>query len=115
MHQLLNIKLRHQPPEGGTSRLQELALRGPVNAMDEDFRFAAALAEFGMLLRESPHRGQANYEQVLQLAQSSLGDGKARAAREEFVELVRAARGLAAATTPGGTTPPLDPLNGSLP
>jgi len=111
----LNIKLRYQPPEGGASRLKELALRGPVNAMNEDFRFAAALAEFGMLLRGSPHRGQASYEQVLQLAQGALGDGKDRQAREQFVELVRSARRLAGAEGPAGKPRPYDPLNGSLP
>jgi Ca-activated chloride channel homolog len=101
----LNIKLRYQSPEGGASRLKELALRGPVNAMNEDFRFAAALAEFGMLLRGSPHRGKASYEQVLQLAQSSLGDGKDREAREQFVELVRSARRLGGAASPASKQP----------
>ena len=47
-------------------------------------------------MRESPHRGTASYDQVLQLAQSSLGDGKDRLARAQFVELVRTARRLGA-------------------
>jgi Ca-activated chloride channel family protein len=115
--ELLNIKLRYQPPEGGASRLKELALRGPVNVMNGDFRFAAALAEFGMLLRQSPHRGTGSYEQVLQLAQGSLGDGTDRQAREQFVELVQAARRLTGAAAPVDQRPsrPSDPLNGNLP
>lgn len=58
-----------------------------------DFRFASAVAGFGMLLRDSPYRGTANWEMVLKLASDSKGvdrDG----ARAEFVELVERARAL---------------------
>jgi Ca-activated chloride channel homolog len=96
--QLLHIKLRYQPPAGGPSRLLEQTLSDPPRELDGDFRFAAAVAEFGMLLRQSPHRGQASYAQVLKLAESSLGDAPDRKARAQFVELVRTARRLATAS-----------------
>jgi hypothetical protein len=59
-----------------------------------DFQFAAAVAAFGMLLRESPYRGDANYDAVLEIASSSLGEDR-YGYRGEFLELVDAARRLA--------------------
>lgn len=50
--------------------------------------------EFGMLLRDSAHRGRASYEQVLRLTGEALGEGEERLAREQFVELVRTAERL---------------------
>ena len=52
-----------------------------------DFRFAAAVASFGMLLTDSPHAGDATYERTLALADSALGDDP-RGERSEFVEFV---------------------------
>jgi len=82
--QVLNVKLRYQPPSGGPSQLLEQTLRTPVQHLDPDFRFAAAVAEFGMLLRQSPQRGQASYAGALKLPESSLGDGRDRKSREQF-------------------------------
>ncbi len=90
--ELLTVKLRYQPPQGGPSRLLEVAVSGPTRRLEGDFAFAAAVAELGMLLRESPHRGNASFERVLSAAQASLGDGPDRQSRAQFVELVAAAR-----------------------
>jgi Ca-activated chloride channel family protein len=108
--QLLHIKLRYQPPSGGPSRLLEQTLNDPVRDLDSDFRFAAAVAEFGLLLRHSPHRAQASYAQVLKLAESSLGDGPDRKARAQFVELVRQARQLDQASDASARPRPTDPF-----
>jgi Ca-activated chloride channel family protein len=91
----LHVKLRHQPPEGGASQLTELTVQNSERALAGDFRFAAAVAQFGMLLRESPYRGSSSYDGVLELARSALGSGKEREAREELITLVRKARDLA--------------------
>ncbi len=59
-----------------------------------DFRFAAAVASFGLVLRESPHRGDATLALAGSLAAEALGedrDGK----RGEFLRLVRRAAELA--------------------
>ncbi len=93
--ELLQLKLRYKEPSGDTSRLLELAVRDTPQRMSPDFRFAAAVAEFGMLLRESPYKGTSSYAGLLELAQASLGDGRDREARGEFLELVRKARALA--------------------
>jgi len=63
----------------------------PSARASEDFRFASAVAGFGMLLRESEHRGNLHTEQVLDLAGGALGrdpDGY----RSEFLDMVRVYR-----------------------
>jgi Ca-activated chloride channel family protein len=101
--ELLTIKLRYKLPESSASRLLELAVQDSSAGVQDataDFRFGAAVAAFGMLLRDSPHRGDATYDQVLKLAQSMSGREPDRQAREEFLELVRAARALEADAPP---------------
>jgi Ca-activated chloride channel family protein len=74
--ELLTLKLRYKEPTSETSKL----LTYPVNdsgatlaSASDNARFAAAVAEFGMLLRNSEHKGDATYDEVRQLAQKSLG------------------------------------------
>lgn len=92
----LTIKIRYKPPQAEESRLLSRVVKfqdGSFNRVSEDFRFAAAVAEFGMLLSDSPHKGQASFEQVLTLAEGSEArqrDGS----RSEFSSLVRDARRL---------------------
>jgi Ca-activated chloride channel family protein len=62
-------------------------------------RFAAAVAAWGMLLRESPHRGSASPALVQALAREGLGADPG-GYRREFLQLV--ARNL----TPPGTPAP---------
>ena len=94
--EVLNVKIRYKDPEGDTSRLMEIPVRDSGNAFSEattDFRFAAAVASFGMILRDSPHKGQSPLEAVVETAGNSKGTDK-NGYREEFVQLVRKARGL---------------------
>ncbi|HJT72781.1 MAG TPA: YfbK domain-containing protein, partial [Chitinophaga sp.] len=57
----------------------------------EDFRMAAAVAGFGLLLRNSTHKGNASYEQVLSLAQNARGTDT-EGYRAEFIQLVKKAQ-----------------------
>ena len=94
--ELLTLKLRYKQPQGQTSKLLEYAVKAGEDGYEkasQDFRFAAAVASFGMLLRESPHRGQATFEQVLELARGAVGTDRA-GYRSEFVDLVRKAEWL---------------------
>ncbi len=87
---LLTVKLRYKEPQGETSRQLESPLqaaRGDFWGASDDFRFAAAVAGFGMLLRDSPHKGEADWGLVLELAESGVGADEA-GHRGEFVELV---------------------------
>jgi Ca-activated chloride channel family protein len=63
------------------------------NEASPDFRFASAVASFGMILRDSPHKGNSTLDAVLQTAENSRG-ADVHGYREEFVELVRKARDL---------------------
>ncbi len=94
--ELLTVKLRYKAPGDDASQLIEHVVHDSgarFNDADEEFKFAAAVAGFGMLLRQSDHRGDWTYENVMQVAQSSLGND-AHGFREEFVELVSIARSL---------------------
>ena len=94
--EMLTLKLRYQEPQGSPSRLLETVVRDSGREYaraSEDFKFAAAVAAFGMLLRESPHQGNNTLEAILELAEEGRGTD-AHGYRSEFLELVRKARGL---------------------
>jgi Ca-activated chloride channel family protein len=95
--ELLTVKLRWKEPQGEESRKLEVPFTDDGRFVDDaaqDFRFAAAVAEFAMILRGSPHRGDASFESIVALAEADrnfdpTGD------RADFVRLVRIAQGLA--------------------
>ena len=60
----------------------------------EDFRFAASVASFSMLLRHSRYRGNASYSSVLELAEESRGDDS-KGYRRGLCDLVQRAGQLA--------------------
>lgn len=95
-NELLTIKLRYKQPDADKSSLIEMPLTDDGRAFAKastDFRFAASVASFGMILRHSPHRGNATLDAVAEIAQSSLGADKS-GYRSEFVGLVRSAKAL---------------------
>ncbi|HEY8990992.1 MAG TPA: von Willebrand factor type A domain-containing protein, partial [Luteolibacter sp.] len=89
--ELLTVKIRYKAPEGDVSAKQEFPLidggRRFEQASDE-FRFASAVAAWGMLLRGSPNTGSASFEQVQAWAENALGDDEG-GYRSEFIQLVR--------------------------
>ena len=91
--ELLTVKLRYKQPTGKTSSRLEFPLvdRGAEFATaSDDFKFAAAVASFGMLLRESPHVGVATFDSVLEWSRGESGfDDAAEHYRSEFRELVQ--------------------------
>ncbi len=99
--ELMTVKVRYKLPAEDTSTKLEHAVfdeGATIEAASEDFRFAAAVASFGMLLRNSNHRGdnhlgEAAFDQVFELAESKSGDERSED-REGFVELVEMARGM---------------------
>jgi Ca-activated chloride channel family protein len=91
--ELFTLKLRYKQPEENVSRLLEVPAidRGMTTAQASgDFHWAAAVAAFGMILRESPHKGDATLAAVLELAEAAKGEDRA-GYRREFLELVRGA------------------------
>lgn len=90
---LLTLKLRYKPLDAETSILLEEVIANQTQQFEtasQNFQFSAAVAGFGLLLRESRFKGDITYEQVGKIARESLGqdpDGD----RAEFVQLVRKA------------------------
>ncbi|MEJ1239181.1 von Willebrand factor type A domain-containing protein [Chryseolinea sp. T2] len=97
-NELMTIKLRYKKPDGVTSKLITHTLNDNETAMSktsDNFRWSAAVAGFGMILRQSEYVNGFTYGQVLQLASSSKGADK-EGYRIEFINLVKA-------MNPGGT------------
>jgi Ca-activated chloride channel family protein len=89
-NELLTLKLRYKLPQADTSELLTFPVVGPVKPLAEaspDFRFAAAVAGWGMLLRDSEHKGLATFQMVMELAQAAKGDDPF-GYRAEFLRLV---------------------------
>jgi Ca-activated chloride channel family protein len=101
--ELLAVKLRYKRPDEDTSRLLMHVVEEPARSLaraSQDLRFGAAVALFGMLLRDSPYRGDADYELVQELARGALGRDES-GYRAEFIRLVALARDLGAVETGG--------------
>ena len=94
--ELMTVKLRYKQPDGNTSTKVEIPVMGKLLELEETsdhFRFAAAIAEFGLILRQSEYREEATLEQVLALAGASKGKDE-EGERGEFIRLVKLADSL---------------------
>jgi Ca-activated chloride channel family protein len=94
--EILTVRLRYKAPDGDESKLVERTAldRGAAFAgATVDFRFAASVAELGMLLRGSEFKGRASFDHVIETAQAAKGTD-ANGYRAEFVELARACKSL---------------------
>lgn len=88
--ELLTVKFRYKNPKESKSKLIEKHLTDTSIALDkasDNFKFSAAVAEFGLLLRNSKDKAQASYNQVIKLAKSSKGIDN-NGYRAEFIRLV---------------------------
>jgi Ca-activated chloride channel family protein len=96
--EIMTIKLRYKKPDEDLSKLithpvidSHVAL---VNTSD-NFRFSAAVASFGMLLRNSEYKQMANWQQVISLATAAKG-ADINGYRAEFIRLAQAASSMIA-------------------
>lgn len=62
------------------------------SATDNDFRFASAVALFGMLLRGSGYTGNGNYDRVMEIARKAIVRKDKDPYRKEFLKLVKMAK-----------------------
>ncbi|MBK8554511.1 MAG: von Willebrand factor type A domain-containing protein [Lewinellaceae bacterium] len=100
--ELLALKLRYKEPKvGAASQLIQLTLKDQVNAMpSENFKLAASVAAFGMLLRDSAYKGTATWKSTRNLAiEASKNDPDGY--RKELVMLMEKAQRLSPAIAPG--------------
>jgi hypothetical protein len=88
--ELATVNVRYKAPDGDTSRPIAAVIRNRVQPMSGNLAFASAVAEFGMLLRESEHRGKASYESVASRARTYRGSDP-EGYRMEFIKLVELA------------------------
>ncbi|MEY4578342.1 MAG: hypothetical protein RL701_3045 [Pseudomonadota bacterium] len=98
--ELVTIKLRYKRPDSDVSQLLSRAVHDAAvsGEASRDLRWAAAVAGFGMLLRNSEHKGQASLAQVDALARNALGSDP-EGQRHEFVSLIEQARMLGVQST----------------
>jgi len=89
--ELLTIKLRYKQPDGKTSTLFEEPVQGKLldeKSTTKNFRFSAAVAEFGLILRDSQYKENASIDQIISLAQGGRGNDS-EGYRGEFIKLVK--------------------------
>lgn len=88
--EVLTVKFRYKSPQGKKSKLIVRHLEDKstqISKSSDNFRFSAAVAEFGLLLRNSKHKSKASYQQVIDLAKNSKGKDD-HGYRAEFIRLV---------------------------
>jgi len=84
-----HVKLRYKQPSGTKSRLleQQVEPTAELANTSDNFRWSAAVAGFGLSLRDSQYKGKVNYDMVRKLAQSAKGKDP-NGYRKEFIDLV---------------------------
>jgi Ca-activated chloride channel family protein len=92
--EMVTVKLRHKKPDGDTSQLIERSFTDNGSKFENaapDLKFAAAVAEFGMILRDSQYKGKGTFGAVIEWAQEGKGRDTA-GYRAGFIELARKAQ-----------------------
>ena len=92
--ELLTLKLRFKQPDGNSSKLLEYPMidrDSTYTRASRDFKFAAAVASFGMLLRDSEHKGTSTFDGIAELAEEAKGKDT-EGYRAEFLNLVMKAK-----------------------
>jgi len=96
--ELMQVKLRYKQPSDTTSQLiSQSVIDRPVQLENAsaNFRFSAAVAAFGMVLRDSEYKGTASLDEVLRLANQAKGEDR-EGYRAEFIRLVESCKTLVA-------------------
>lgn len=94
--ELMNVRVRYLPPAGGAAVESAFPITDSDRRFDEattDFRFAASVASFGMLLRESKYKGSATWRQVASWAEPGTRNDP-HGYRSEFLKLIDLAASL---------------------
>ena len=108
--ELMTVKIRYKEPQGSTSRLLSFPIDDADRSLADtsrDFRFSAAVAGFGMLLRGSAHKGDATWTNIRALAEQAKGSDP-HGRRAELVRLIDKAASL----SDKGKVVAVDPLAG---
>ena len=95
--EIMTVKFRYKAPDEEISKLIEHPVMDDkisITKTSDNFRFAASVAEFGMLLRNSEFKSAASFDDVLRLSRKARGNDE-EGYRSEFVRLVETAQTLA--------------------
>ncbi|MDA3821679.1 MAG: von Willebrand factor type A domain-containing protein [Bacteroidales bacterium] len=88
--ELMTVKLRYKKPDGNKSMLYELPVQGEEKKFEktsDNFRFAVAVAQYGMILRDSKYLEEGSIEDVLEMARNARG-ADSEGYRGEFIKIV---------------------------
>lgn len=94
--EVMTVKLRYKEPDSSLSKLIEAPVKDEgktLTASSSEYKFSAAVAGFGLLLRDSAYKGTLSWETVRRLAIDGKGADKL-GYRGEFLQLIDKARGL---------------------
>jgi Ca-activated chloride channel family protein len=94
LSEMLTVKVRYKPEGAQTSALLTRSLAGGAGSLDQtssDFRFAASVAGFAMLLRQSEHLGSFDWNRCIELAKQARGEDS-EGYRAEFIRLAEMAQ-----------------------
>jgi Ca-activated chloride channel family protein len=85
----LTAKLRYQPADGSATREQQVVVDASTltNDPSADWRWQAAVIEFGMLLRDSAHKGSATWQSARELAKGATQDDELRVEMLDLIDL----------------------------
>ncbi len=95
--EIMTVKFRYKAPDGDVSKLMEHPVKDnqiSIASTSSNFRFAAAVAEFGMLLRNSEYKSAASFNNVVNMARKAKGTDE-EGYRAEFIRLAESAQMLA--------------------
>jgi len=99
--ELMTVKFRYKDPNADVSKMESIVVENKtveLSNSSEDMRFAAAVAEYGLLLRNSQFKQNANFNQVITLAKAAKGKDD-QGYRAEFIRLAESTRDMAKSKT----------------
>ena len=88
--EMMTVKLRYKKPDESKSKLLQVTVKDKARSIKKtsnDFRFAASVAAFGMLLRDSEFIESFGYNDVIKLARGAKGKDEA-GYRHDFIKMV---------------------------
>lgn len=81
------LKFRYKEPNGNTSKLIQTTISNSNKPASTDMKFIQSVIEFGLILRDSEYKGNANFDRVLKNAKIGLGRDP-YGYRSEFIKIV---------------------------
>lgn len=99
--ELMTVKFRYKDPNADVSKMESIVVENKTTELvnsSEDMRFAAAVAEYGLLLRNSQFKQNSSFNQVIALAKGAKGKDD-QGYRAEFIRLAESTRDMAKSNT----------------